>query len=152
MSDSNFTVSVRVAATPDQAFAAIVDPRSWWGENIEGDAGRVGAEWSYRYKDLHYSQQKTTELVLGRRVVWEVIDSALNFIEDRTEWTGTTIRFDIAPKGEQTEIVFTHVGIRPAVECYAICSDAWTGLITGSLRELIETGAGDPDSVEKTAA
>ncbi len=151
MSDNSFTVSIHVAATPDQAFAAIVDPRAWWGQTIEGDAGRVGAEWSYRYKDMHHSRQKTTELVPGRRVVWEVVDSTLSFLADKSEWTGTTIRFDIAPKGDGTEIVFTHVGIRPAVECYAICSDAWTGLITGSLRDLIETGAGDPDSVEKAA-
>lgn len=151
MSDTSFNVSVLVSATPEQAFSAIVDPRAWWGASIEGDADRVGAEWSYRYKDMHFSRQKTTELVLGRRVVWEVLDSTLSFLQDKHEWNGTTIRFDIAPKGDRTEIVFTHVGIRPSVECYAICSDAWTGLITGSLRELIESGAGDPDSVEKAA-
>lgn len=152
MSDQDFSVSVLVSGPPERAFAAILDPRAWWGASIEGDVDRLGGEWTYRYKDLHVSRQRTTELVPGRRVVWNVVDATLNFIEDRNEWTGTTIVFDIAPKGDGSEIVFTHVGIRPSVECWDICSDAWTGLVTGSLRELIETGAGNPDSVEKTAA
>ena len=53
---------------------------------------------------------------------------------------GTTITFDIARKGDRTEVVFTHVGLKPAVECFDTCSDAWTSLIQGSLKELIETG------------
>jgi hypothetical protein len=36
--------------------------------------------------------------------------------------------------------VFTHVGLKPAGECYDTCSDAWTSLIQGSLKQLIETG------------
>lgn len=152
MPDRSFTLSIDVAATPRRAWEAILDPRAWWGAGIEGRADRLGEEWTYRYKDLHHSRQRTVELEPERRIVWRVVDSALTFIEDRTEWTGTEIVFDIVPKGDRTEIVFTHVGIRPAVECYAICSDAWTGLITGSLRDLIETGSGDPDSIEKTAA
>lgn len=152
MSDQSFSVSLLVAASPRQAYAAILDPRAWWGASIEGDAGRLGGEWTYRYGDMHFSRHRTTELVPGRRVVWQVVESTLNFIADRNEWTGTTIVFDIAPRGGGSEIVFTHVGIGPAVECYDICSRAWTGLIAGSLRELIETGAGDPDSVGRTAA
>ena len=64
----------------------------------------------------------------------------LAFVEDKTEWVGTTITFDISFKGDQTEVVFTHVGLQPAVECYDTCSDAWSSLIQGSLRHLIETG------------
>lgn len=152
MTDQNFTVAVRVEKSPGEAFKAIVNPRAWWGENIEGRADRVGDEWTYRYKDIHMSRQKTVELVLGSKVVWDVVDAELNFIDDRTEWKGTRIMFDIAANGEGSEIRFTHVGLKQAAECFDICSDAWTGLIKGSLKRLIETGAGDPDSVEKVAA
>ena len=148
----NFTLTMLVKATPEQAFAAINDPRAWWGENIEGRTDALGEEWTYRYKDLHVSRHRTAELVPNSKVAWHVVDATISFLEDKTEWIGTQIVFDIAPQGDMTEIRFTHVGLKPSVECFDVCSDAWTGLITGSLRGLIERGEGDPDSIEKEAA
>ena len=81
-----------------------------------------------------------TELVPGKRVAWQVLEAMLSFVEDKTEWAGTTITFDIVRKGDMTQVVFTHVGLEPEVECYDTCSDAWTSLIQGSLKQLIETG------------
>jgi hypothetical protein len=138
----SFTTSFRVDQSPEVAFAAIIDPRAWWSGAFEGHSGEVGAEFTYRYADLHYSRQRVTELVAGRRVAWQVVDAELNFVNDRTEWTGTTITFDIARVGAETEITFTHIGLKPEVECYDSCSDAWTSLIQGSLKQLIETGTG----------
>jgi hypothetical protein len=31
-------------------------------------------------------------------VAWHVLDGYLTFVEDKTEWTGTDITFDIAAK------------------------------------------------------
>ena len=152
MTDQSFTTTVTVSGTPAQAFAAIVNPRAWWGQSIDGRTDLVGAEWAYRYKDMHFSRQKTVELVPGRKVVWDVVDASMSFIEDKAEWKGTSIVFDISPAGDMTEIRFTHVGLEPVAECFDICSDAWTGLIQGSLKQLVENGVGDPDNVQKTAA
>ena len=81
-------------------------------------------------------------------MVWHVTDGTLNFVKDRTEWTGTDLIFDISEKDGKTEVRFTHRGLVPSVECYDTCSDVWGGLIKGSLRQLIETGTGNPDDVE----
>jgi len=140
MSNSNYTATFIVDQTPDEAFAAINDVRAWWTGEIEGGTERLGDEFTYRYKDIHYSKQKIAELIPGRRVVWTVLDSQLSFIADKSEWTGTTITFDITKVGDKTEVRFTHIGLLPNVECYDACSDAWGGLITGSLRNLIATG------------
>lgn len=146
-----FTTTIRVRRTPDEAFAAILNPRGWWGLSIEGDPALPGAEWSYRYRDLHFSRHRNDAIVPGRRVVWQVVDCDLSFLADRSEWTGTSLVFDITPHDGMTEIRFTHEGLEPSVECYGVCSNAWTGLIGGSLRDLIERGQGDPDSVERAA-
>ncbi len=45
-----------------------------------------------------------------------------------------------ARKGDQTELRFTHVGLRPERECYGACSNGWTSLINGNLRSLITAG------------
>lgn len=136
----SFTTRFAVDQSPEAAFAAITNPRAWWSGEFEGESDKLGDVFVYRYKDFHYSRQQVTELVPGRRVAWQVLEGVLNFVEDKTEWTGTTITFDIARKGDKTEVVFAHVGLEPEVECYDTCSDAWTSLIQGSLRQLIETG------------
>lgn len=152
MSDRHFSVTVAVRRSPDEAFAAINDPRAWWGADIAGRTDRPGDEWTYRYKELHRSTQKVVELVPGRKVAWRVVDADMSFLKDRAEWKGTTIVFDLAPTEEGTEIRFSHLGLAPEVECFDVCSDAWTGLIRGSLKSFIESGRGDPDSVEKKPA
>ena len=149
MSNQNLTTAFTVDQTSEQAFAAINDVRGWWSGEIEGGTDKLGEEFTYRYKDIHYSKQKITEFVPGRKVVWLVLGSYLGFIEDKTEWNGTKITFDIAGKGDKTEVRFTHVGLNPDRECYDACASAWGSYINGSLRSLIATGDGQPNPREK---
>ena len=149
MKSQNYTTAFTVDQTPEEAFDAINNVRGWWSGNIEGSTNKLGDEWTYRYKDIHYSKQKITELVPGQKVVWQVLDSYLNFIEDKTEWNGTRITFDIAKKGDQTEIRFSHLGLTPEVECYDACANAWGGYVNSSLRNLIAKGKGQPNRKEK---
>jgi hypothetical protein len=148
MSEKSLTIAFTVDQTPEEAFAAINNVRGWWSGEIEGDTGKLGDEWTYRYKDVHYSKQKITELIPGKTVVWQVLDSYLNFVKDKSEWKGTSITFEIAKKGDKTEVRFTHVGLVPAFECYGGCSGAWGFYIDDSLRNLIATGKGQPNKKE----
>ena len=143
--DQNYTASFVVDQTPDEVFDAINNARAWWSEEIEGDTATLGAVWFHHYKDIHRCTLKITELVPAKRVVWHVLDNHFNFIDDESEWIGTDVVFDIARKGDQTELRFTHVGLVPAYDCYNVCSDAWGGYITKSLRDLIATGQGAPN-------
>src|ERR1035441_4083172 len=54
--DPNFTTTISVDQSPEEAFAAINNVRGWWGENIEGSTANLGDEWTYRYKDMHIHQ------------------------------------------------------------------------------------------------
>jgi len=147
----DLTHSFTVDQTPEEAFAAINDVRGWWSGEIDGDTDKLGDVFTYRYKDVHYSKQEVAELIPGKRVVWRVLDGYLNFVEDKTEWTGTEVVFEIARKGDTTEVRFTHVGLAPEVECFSACNSAWGFYITGSLRNLIATGKGEPNKKEKAA-
>jgi hypothetical protein len=145
---NDFTTTVIVDQTPEEAFAAINNVRGCWSGDIEGSTDELGDEWTYRYEDVHYSKQKITESIPGKKVVWHVLDGYLNFVEDKTEWTGTDITFEIAKKGDKTEVRFTHVGLVPGYECFDDCSNAWASCISGSLRSLITTGEGRPNHTE----
>lgn len=147
MSATSFTTSILVNQSPAEAIAAINRPREWWGKSIDGKTDRLGEEWTYRYKDMHFSTQRTTQLT-SDKVVWHIVDAEMSFLKDKSEWKGTDLVFDVARKDDKTEIIFTHVGLVPAVECFDVCTDAWSGLIHGSLKGLIETGKGLPDTVE----
>jgi hypothetical protein len=144
MESKDFTTTILVDQTPQQAFEAINNVRGWWSENIEGSTDTLNSTYDYHYKDIHICKIKVIELTPGKRVAWQVLENTFNFIQDQNEWVGTKIIFDITPKDGKTEVRFTHEGLNPSYECYSICFDAWTGFIQQSLRNLIATGKGEP--------
>ncbi|MBP6730589.1 MAG: SRPBCC domain-containing protein [Chitinophagales bacterium] len=148
MSTTDFTTSFLVDQTPQQAFDAITNVRGWWSENIEGPTDKLNQVFIYRYKDVHISKIKITDLVPGQKVVWQVLENHFNFTKDKTEWTGTTIVFEISEQSGKTQVRFTHQGLVPQYECFDICSNAWTTYINGSLKDLINTGTGKPNPIE----
>ena len=74
---------------------------------------------------VHRSTQTVTDAVPGRRISWRVSQSHLSFVADPAEWDDTEMVFDLTATDGGTELRFTHVGLRPAEECYDICSAAW---------------------------
>src|SRR5580692_1931495 len=145
MKTKNFTTSFVVDQTPEEVFSSINNVRGWWSGEVIGDTGKLGAEFTYRYKNMHYTKQQITEFVPGKKVVWHVTDAELTFVKDKTEWIGTDIVFEISKKAGKTELRFTHVGLVPAFECFGGCSGAWAALVGGNLRNLIITSKNQPD-------
>jgi len=142
MEQQDFTTSILVDQTPMEAFDAINNVRAWWPGEIEGNTTKLNDEFIYRYKKIHYSKQKLVEVIPGKKVVWLVTDSSLNFVENKTEWTGTKIIFEISEKNNKTQIRFTHQGLVPQYECFDSCSNAWGDIIKNGLRRLITEGKG----------
>ena len=149
MNKQDFTATILLDQTPKEVFDAISNVRGWWSQEIDGSTNRLGAEFKFHYKDLHFSTQKITEFVPGKKVVWHVLDSRINFVKDKTEWNGTDIVFEITAKNDKTELRFTHIGLIPAFECYGDCSGAWGFYVNDSLRSLIATGKGQPNQKEE---
>jgi len=140
MQNQDFTTTIVVDQTPNQVFNAINNPRAWWSGEFKGNTEKLNDEFTYRYKEFHLSKQRIIELIPDKKVVWLVTESQLNFVEDKREWTDTKISFEISPKGDKTQLRFTHEGLVPEVECFDSCSNAWTELIQQGLFSLITTG------------
>jgi hypothetical protein len=148
MNNQDFTATISVERTPEEAFDAINNVRGWWSENIEGGTEKLGDEFTYRYKDVHSCKIKIAELIPGKKVVWHVLDNRFNFTKDKNEWTGTDVIFEVSKKGNKTEVRFTHRGSVHEYECFDVCSNAWGSYTNGSLRSLITTGKGKPNPKE----
>ncbi|WP_203580260.1 SRPBCC domain-containing protein [Microbacterium hibisci] len=140
---ADFTTTITVDATTQQAFDAINDVAGWWGR-ITGTTTRVGDEFVYVVPGLHYSGFQVVELQPGRRVEWRVTGSYLDFVDDHLEWTGTSVRFEIEEQAGGARITFTHDGLEPEDQCYEVCSNAWSMFVNGSLKSFIDTGVGAP--------
>ena len=149
MTNTDYTTTFLVNQSPAQVFTAITNPRGWWSEEIEGPTDKLNAQFNYHFQDVHRAKMKIVELVPNQKLVWLVEDNYFKFTSDKTEWKGTKIIFEIAKKGDRTEVRFTHAGLTPQYECYNICRDAWTNYIQHSPKSLITTGKGMPNAAGK---
>jgi hypothetical protein len=142
MKNEDFISNILVEQTPTEVFNAVNNVRGWWHGEIEGSTTKLNDEFTYRFGEFHFSKQKLVEVIPGKKVVWLVTESELNFIKDKSEWTGTKICFEISGVNDKTQLRFTHVGLVPNIECYGDCSNGWSQLIQKSLFSLITTGKG----------
>lgn len=149
----HLTATMSVDQRPDEVFAAINDVRGWWSENVIGETAALGDQFVFTEythdggtdDGIRYCRFRITELVPGERVVWHVVDSYLNFVEDHDEWTGTDVIFEIGASTRGTTVEFTHKGLTAdGSECFEACSRGWTFYVTSSLPQLITTGTGQP--------
>ncbi|WP_153798713.1 SRPBCC family protein [Foetidibacter luteolus] len=149
MNKQDFTTSILVNNTPQEVFNAVTNVPGWWSEEVEGGTEKLNDEFFYHYEDVHRCHIKLTEVVPGKKVVWQVLDNYFKFTEDKSEWTGTKIIFDISRQGNQTQLRFTHLGLVPEYECFDICRNAWGQYVGKSLYSLITTGKGQPNAKGK---
>jgi len=149
MEKQNYTASIKVDATPQEVFKSINNVTDWWTENTEGSSQKLNDEFTVRFGDIHYSNQKLVEFVPNKKVVWLVTDSQLSWIKDKQEWTNTKISFEIISKGTYTQLIFTHIGLVPELECYNDCRKGWDQYIKDSLFRLLTSGKGIPDKKDK---
>lgn len=144
MKTKDFTLSFTVDQTPEEVFDAINNVPAWWPGEVKGETGKLGGVFTYRVEGAHYTKQKITEFVPGKKVTWHVTEAEISFVKDKEEWKGTDIIFEIAKNGAKTEVRFTHKGLASAFECYKECSNAWGMLVNGNLRRLVTTGKPQP--------
>lgn len=141
MKNNSYTATIAVAQSPKEVFNAINDVTKWWSEDFEGNSTRMDDEFIIHHPNQHYSKQKLVEVFPAKKLVWLVTESKLNWLmNDKEEWTGTKMIFEVSTKENQTLLHFTHDGLTPEKECYTMCQRGWDVVIKEWLSHLITTG------------
>jgi hypothetical protein len=130
MKKENFSYSFKTSKTTQEIFELLLDIEKWWSglyeETIKGKSKKINDEFIFTAGGgAHYSKQKLVELTPGKKVVWLVTDSNLNFLKDTSEWNNSRIGFELSTDENKTNVQFTHEGLVPQIECYEGCSLAW---------------------------
>jgi hypothetical protein len=142
MAASDFTHTLLTGKTPHDVFQAITNVRGWWSgyysEEIKGGTEKLHDEFSFLAAGgAHYCKLKLVEVIPDKKVVWLVTESALSFLEKKDEWTGTKVIFEISKQNDKTQLVFTHLGLTPEIECYDSCAPAWSRYLQNRLHPML---------------
>jgi activator of Hsp90 ATPase-like protein len=142
MKTTDFTLTLNTEQTPQEVFEAIKNVRAWWcgfhAEEINGDTEKLNDEFSFRAAGgAHFSKQKLVEVIPNKRIVWLITESDFAYVDKKDEWTGTKVIFDITKKGDKAQLVFTHKGLVPEIECYESCAPSWSQYLQYKLLPLI---------------
>jgi len=141
MKNKSYTATIAVDNPPQEVFNHITDVPKWWSKDYEGSSAKLNDEFIICHPGRHYSKQKLVEVIPNKKVVWLVTDSTLTWLEkDKSEWTNTKMVFEITPKGGKTVLHFTHEGLVPEKECYAMCEQGWNMVINDRLFNIITVG------------
>lgn len=140
----DFQWSLLTDRTPQEVFKAIRKVRTWWAgyhdEEFSGDTENLYDEFSFvAAGGMHCSTQRIEELVPDKKMVWLITDGFLGFVEKSDEWVGSRIIFEIGKVDSKTQLVLTHQGLTPEIECYDSCAPSWTAYLKNKLVPLIES-------------
>ncbi len=138
----NYTFSFTTSNSVKEVFDLLLNINEWWSgiyeETITGDSQKIGDEFSFSAGGgMHFSRQKLAELIPNQKIVWQITESNLSFLENPKEWEETRLVFDISEKGNEARVTFTHEGLEPEIECYDGCSTAWTQYLQNLENKLI---------------
>jgi hypothetical protein len=144
MEAKNYHATITAKTTANKVFEKVNQAKGWWAKNFSGSAKKLNNVFTVRFGET-FATFKLVEVVPDKKVVWLVTDCYLHWINDKTEWNGTKIVFDISEKNSSTKIDMTHVGLVPESECYKECKKGWDGHIKESLCKLVTEGKGMPE-------
>jgi len=152
MENKSFSTTIQVKRPPQEVFNCLTAVTKWWSNDFEGSSSQLHDEFTIHHPGQHYSRQRLTEMLPAKKIVWSVTDSTLYWLQNnKHEWTGTKMIFEITATGDETMLHFTHDGLTPRKECYAMCEKGWTMIIKEWLFHFIIYGSPSPE-MDKAAA
>ncbi|MEP7372064.1 MAG: SRPBCC domain-containing protein [Chitinophagaceae bacterium] len=144
MKKQDYTTTITVNTTAQEAFKIINNVPGWWTTIFEGHSEKLNDVFTVRFGET-FITVKIIELIPGRKIGWHIIDCYKHWLKDKKEWRDTAMSWEIFPANNATQISFTHFGLVPGIECYEGCEKAWNFYVNESLFKLLTQGKGKPE-------
>ncbi len=141
MKNQNYSKTITAKISPSEAANRISRVSDWWTKNIKGASQKLGDNFTVNFGET-FVDFKIVELIPGKKIVWQVTNSNLHWINDKKEWNDTQVVWDISTRNNETTIQMTHVGLVPGVECYDNCENGWNHYVGVSLLSLLTKNIG----------
>jgi hypothetical protein len=146
-----YSADIGVNVSTHETFEKIGRVSEWWTKNVTGHSARLGDIFTVRFGET-FVDFEISELLLDKKVVWKVTDCNLHFIQDKKEWKGTSVVWEILPGREKTIVRMTHRGLVPGIDCYDNCIAGWNFYVGDSLLKLLLQDKGLPDGKGRQSA
>ena len=143
--DDHSITTTSIAAAPSAVYAALTTERGltgWWSARAEVGK-RVGETIRFHWSGTDHTTMRIELHELDKRVRWTCVDQWDRNLPEPDEWVGTAIQFDIAPTDGGCDLTVTHEGLMN-LACGDACNLGWRNFMAGSLKPLVESGAGHP--------
>jgi hypothetical protein len=150
MENKSFSTTISANISTKEAYNGINNVSKWWTKNTVGNTEHINDVFTVTFGET-FATFKIIEMVPDKKVMWLTTDCNLHWMKDKKEWRGTKMSFEISTNENITQIIFTHIGLLPEIECFADCSAGWTHYITQSLFKLLTEQKGMPDDPNHSA-
>lgn len=143
---------VWIAAPTERVFDALTTKAGldgWWGPVVAAEA-RVGYVVDFDHGLGEYLRMEIVDLVPNRRVTWKCVSAFDDPTNPASEWSGQTLRFDLAPRADVailgdtqsvTVLTFHNDGWPADSRWRGFCNAAWGETLSVKLRTFCEANA-----------
>ncbi len=141
----NFQYAITLETDAKKIYSGLTQQlHQWWTEKMEGSADKLNDVFTVHF-DKTYKIIKVVELLLNKKITWEILDSFIDIPEfkNKSEWSGTRISWEITANDDSTDLVLTHHGLNQSLECYEVCNNGWISFME-SFHDFLTTGMGTP--------
>lgn len=148
MKQQDYNITITAAISAEEAFEKISNVADWWTKSFKGKAKEAGDTFTIQFGETRVAFE-IVEAARPKKIVWRVTNSYLHWLNNKDEWQGTKIVWEVSSKNKRTQITMTHVGLTPGIECYYNCVKGWDEYINESLLKLLTVDKGAPHTISK---
>src|SRR5450432_3356187 len=101
MTGQDYQCSIQAPISEQEAFDKISRVSEWWVKNFKGSARKLGDSFTVRFSDTFsdtFVDFNIVEAVPDRRIVWQVADCHLHWLQDKTEWKDTSVVWELSAR------------------------------------------------------
>ncbi|WP_299724673.1 hypothetical protein [uncultured Tateyamaria sp.] len=140
----DYSATITTTAPLDRAAHAIThDLEQWWSTRIERTDTGFTTRFNNSHATFHFDPERS-----DTAFSWTCTDAhmIMDGVDDRAEWVGTTLLWQITGTDTGSQIQLTHRGLVPTLPCFDICMRGWQHFFETSLRDHLNGAQGAPNT------